>query len=231
MAYFLYHTACGDCGSRDNLGHYSDGSTYCFGCGASTATTNIRGKLNKEKKQDKLVQLPNDFSLDVPQKFIDWLSKYGNYSDYQRYVGYSEFYDRAIFPYKTKQGLLFGWQGRSLEDKNKKWLSIGKLTDNPMVYGNGDKLVLVEDVISAIKISKFTSCMVLFGTNISLNHVKTALEAKKQVVIWLDKDKRNKSIRDASRLRGFGLSVGVVFSEKDPKELTNSEIVKKLWTN
>ena len=30
---FLFHEACPSCGSRDNLGRYSDGHAHCFGCG------------------------------------------------------------------------------------------------------------------------------------------------------------------------------------------------------
>jgi twinkle protein len=34
-AKFLRHEPCEACGSRDNKGVYDDGSTYCFGCGAT----------------------------------------------------------------------------------------------------------------------------------------------------------------------------------------------------
>ena len=29
---FLHHEPCPNCGSKDNLGRYSDGHGYCFGC-------------------------------------------------------------------------------------------------------------------------------------------------------------------------------------------------------
>ena len=30
---FVVHTECEKCGSRDNAAVYTDGHTYCFGCG------------------------------------------------------------------------------------------------------------------------------------------------------------------------------------------------------
>ena len=32
MADFSHHEPCPDCGSRDNLARYDDGSVFCFGC-------------------------------------------------------------------------------------------------------------------------------------------------------------------------------------------------------
>jgi len=34
---FIRHVPCGACGSRDNNAEYTDGHTYCFGCGAHTS--------------------------------------------------------------------------------------------------------------------------------------------------------------------------------------------------
>jgi twinkle protein len=33
---FLHHAPCSSCGSKDNLAVYTDGHSYCFGCGYHT---------------------------------------------------------------------------------------------------------------------------------------------------------------------------------------------------
>lgn len=40
---FLRHEPCDNCGSKDNKGVYSDGHTYCFGCGHRTGRTDQAG--------------------------------------------------------------------------------------------------------------------------------------------------------------------------------------------
>ena len=57
---FVSHEPCPNCGSRDNLGVYDDGHTYCFGCqtythpkeqdGSSPSIKLVSTKKNKKQK-------------------------------------------------------------------------------------------------------------------------------------------------------------------------------------
>ena len=52
---FIAHEACPECGSRDNLGRYSDGHGHCFGCGyyekAATMELIEDSPLNEEREE------------------------------------------------------------------------------------------------------------------------------------------------------------------------------------
>lgn len=49
---FLHHAPCDDCGSKDNVAVYSDGHSYCFGCGTHK---------NKTSQTKPVEKIPTDF--------------------------------------------------------------------------------------------------------------------------------------------------------------------------
>ena len=59
---FQYHTACPECGSRDNLAVYSDGGMHCFGC-KYHVSGNVRGGEVQDNEVNKAVSKKSDPSL------------------------------------------------------------------------------------------------------------------------------------------------------------------------
>ena len=52
---FIGKEPCPECGSKDNLGRYSDGHAYCFGCHYREPPTGGEPQENKKmtKRQDR----------------------------------------------------------------------------------------------------------------------------------------------------------------------------------
>jgi DNA primase len=96
------------------------------------------------------------------------------------------------------------------------------------IYGNGDTIVCVEDVLSAIKIARLSPdyCATpLLGSSMSLETTQALSERFKKILIWLDRDKAKEAIRISRNLKQRGILVDVVISPKDPKDYEKGEII------
>lgn len=227
MTSFIQHTNCPKCGSRDNLAEYDD-HFFCFGCKYTKQKNDlnsIRKRLTPNKIQD-----PDDFTLettlDIPVKAKQWLFKYG--------ITPNEINDFGI-TFNEEQELLVlinlphYWQARTFGNQKVKYLSKGK---KPLTfYGYADKLVCVEDVLSAIKIARLSPdwCATpLLGCSMSEETIQALTGKFSSVVIWLDRDKANEALKLSRMLRGRGFNSSIVVSPLDPKEYTKGELIEWL---
>lgn len=224
---FLRHLPCPRCGSKDNLGEYDD-HFFCFGCKYYKTKNDIqsiklrRTQINKQDLQDTQIQTTDE----IPAKAKQWLFSYG--------ILPSEIKDFCI-SYNEEHELLVllkmpdYWQARCFGDQKVKYLSKGK---KPLTfYGYSDKLVCVEDILSAIKIARLSPdwcALPLLGSHMS-DEVKERINNEfKSVVIWLDRDKAKEAVMIARNLKQRGINSSVVISPKDPKEYTKGELIEWL---
>lgn len=239
MASFVKHEPCPKCGSQDNLGRYDDGSCWCFGCGylergnANTRLERIRSSegLSVVQSEAPSILLPSDVTTYIPAVARSWLGKYAitEYELISNKMLWSEYKQMLIFPYFNKYMQLEAWQGRSFKEGDRKWFSQGNLKTLfhilPVNYERQNSLVLVEDIVSAIKVSRIQPAMPLFGSTIGLERFKTLYSRFSKVLIWLDPDMRKQSLKEANRGKQLGMDIQVVFSDKDPKEHDNDDIL------
>ena len=231
-SYVIRKEQCPECArigndrSKDNLGVYSDGHSYCFKCGF---TDGRRHRISIDKPQPlSEIVLPHDTSTDLPVEARMWLSQYElKRIDIEKHnILWSEHWSRIIFPYFDETGLI-AWQGRYVgTDKRKaKWFSQGKIHEIiHTIQVNHRKAILVEDIVSAIKVSKFTGAIPLFGSSLSANHILRLKHIVDEVWIWLDPDMRGKSIKLMQLCNILNLYSHVIFSDKDPKAHTYVEV-------
>jgi len=222
---------------QDNLGVYSDGHIYCFSCGYYRAgTLRLEYMTKKEKvKQKETIYLPSDITTTIPYKAKEWLFQYElNELDIKRNVlQWSPSFERLIFPIFV-EGELIAYQGRYIKTEpnsleRNKWFSKGDIHD--IIYPinvNSRSAVLVEDIVSAIKVGHITGAIPLFGSNLNITMMHRLKYLVDKLVIWLDPDKRTESIKFARALHTLGVDCQVVLSEKDPKEHTYEEIIEIL---
>ena len=220
---FIQHTNCPKCGSRDNLAEYTNGY-YCFGCGYK------KPKIDLDSIRQRLSPAPSgdsstfelDIVQDIPIKPMQWLLQYG--------ITKQDTHEYKIGWNKEQQILVLTntptyWQGRNFKSNGPKYVSKGK---KPLIfYGFGSTLVCVEDVLSAIKVSKANKdvCAVpLLGSNIPLELTKTILERFKIVRVWLDRDKAVEAVKMARNLKQTGIDSDVIITPNDPKEYSTGEI-------
>lgn len=211
---FIKHEPCPKCGSRDNLARYSDGSGYCFGCGYKERRTHLPEAVPTQKKYFHLVDK-------LPQRNVEWLRKYDLTDDEISIFKYSPELDRHVFT----DGMYY--EMRDVTNKKRKSLSFG---EKPLViFGNhGGTIVLVEDIVSAIKVSRVTDAQPLFGSYIESDRLQSLFKAYRSLVIWLDRDKYAQALKFARTASFIGFKVKVVSTPKDPKECSMEEIRKQL---
>lgn len=237
QSYLLRQERCPKCAesgrdvSKDNLAVYSDGHCYCYGCGYFVSGSKVTAFKQRQQpiEEKHLVVLPQDSDTSYPQRALDWIRQYElDTNDLLcNNVLWSVSMQRLIFPIYSNEGLL-AWQGRYFGNEQKaKWFSRGDLKNIFHILGTGDKLVLVEDIVSAIKVSRYYQAMPIFGSHIGQERFKRILSLfgyKYEVCIWLDPDKRKESIVEARRGILAGLDVRVIYAEKDPKEIPFNQL-------
>jgi hypothetical protein len=164
-----------------------------------------------------------ELSNDIPLKAKQWLLKYGitNQEIEQNNIAYNANSDILVLLHTQNY-----WQGRCFGNQSQKYLSKGL---KPLtIYGNGDTIVCVEDILSAIKIARLSPdyCATpLLGSSMSLETTQSLSERFKSILIWLDRDKAKDAIMMSRNLKQRGILVDVVISPKDPKEYDKGELL------
>ncbi len=252
MARFVKHTECPNCGSRDNLGEYSDGSVWCFGCHYHRSGSFL-SKMEESKYTTTASAhrpIPPDCTTHFHPRAVSWLTQYDvPIAEYiKRGVVYSPSRNQIIFRWFNNDKLVL-WQARNLDkeytDKEgrtktlPKYFTSGDHSDICTVFphsGNGrsSRLVLVEDATSAIKLASWrplegpgTDAMPLLGTHLPSQKIN-ALRGYKQVFVWLDHDKGKEALKLVNRLALQGFKAKPIFTEEDPKEATYEYIQEVL---
>lgn len=229
----LYKTRCPKCAENgndrtgDNLAVYNDNHSYCYSCGYTVGSSIINNfKQSKKESLPISIVLPEDVDTTIPSYAKNWLYQYEltNKDINEHTLLWSERYKQLIFPYFVNNELL-AWQGRGFNPIYPKWFSQGKLHELLYILGNkGSSLVLVEDIVSAIKLSKFMDSSPLFGCSVS---VKQALRYNKfysQLYLWLDPDKQKESIKIATTLNNLDIPIKIIYANADPKEIPYIQI-------
>ena len=224
---FLRHLPCPKCGSKDNLGEYDD-HFFCFGCKYYKPKNDI-GSIRKrlEAKEPTDVKR-NDIETteEIPFKAKQWLFQYGIKPNEIKDFGicWNEEHELLVLMRTPEY-----WQARTFGVHKVKYLSNGP---KPLTfYGYSDKLVCVEDILSAIKISRLSPewcALPLLGSHLSENVSERLGRDFKSVVIWLDRDKAKDAIQIAKNLKQRGINSSVVISPNDPKEYSEGEIAEWL---
>jgi hypothetical protein len=222
--------------SHDNLAVYSDLHSYCYSCGFSSypSKTKNYGKTSEQAlPEPNMLFLPEDCTTTYPTRTLNWVNKYElTQNDLLLHnVLWSESISRLIFPIYSGNGSLIAWQGRDFKvpqrEKKDKWYGRGNLRDTFNILGEGNYLVLVEDIVSAIKVSRFVRAMPLYGSSIGKERFKrlySLCEEPHKVYIWLDPDKRTEALKESKLGQLYGFKTHPIFSDKDPKEHTYKEI-------
>ena len=213
---------------------YNCFSSNCIAHGMHTISVTptmrqVERLLNKSvtvsEKVEREYDLPDDYTRQVPYKFIDWLVGYDVTRNMieQYAIGYSEYYDRLIIPTPS------GYVARSLSEKPK-WMNF---TDYDYILSSqmSDSLVLVEDPISAIRVAEFMPCMCLFGTNLEDSAAKLCRKYK-NVIIFLDND--TAGIDGIMKIAGklcLTNNIKLLTSYSDPKDHDKWELKELLNEN
>jgi Zn ribbon nucleic-acid-binding protein len=241
---FLHHEPCPQCGSRDNLGVWSDGHKWCFGCNyyVSGSIKNVFNSVVIRPTGSAIgagVSLPSDYTTSIPKQGRDWLKKY--------YLTDKEIYDNRIgwsqtgwFLTKKEQQIapllilpvfadsqLVMWQGRNFGSVGPKYLTMGNKGVYDVIHGSRgmcDSVCITEDKVSAIKVGRYVDAMPAYGSSLNMEQMLHLSKGYDNLLIWLDHDKLRESHRLAKRAGFMFKDVRVIDSHYDPKDYMDDEI-------
>ena len=127
--------------------------------------------------------------------------------------------NRVVLPVLGPTGAVLFWQARSVDGRKPKYLSPEVPRDSLVpVYGEG-KVVLVEDLLSAVKISlSGAQGVCLLGTRLTAGTTAYAMKHR-DVSVWLDSDPPGRKAARllGQQLRSYGLKVRDLCTPLDPK--------------
>lgn len=210
----MSRSLCPKCYSSDGLAVYEDGS-YCFAC------NNTINKYNfgyaSTKKENKL-GVPINLGHKIPEEYVAWMVKY-NIKPSEAYWDGSR--KRLCFPSMDGKA---AWL-RSLTEAPK-WLLAGSKYSLFMYGVKTKNLCLVEDVVSAIKVSSIMQTIALGGTNLKDSILSTIVRGYyKKIYIFLDGDEAGKEgaqkIRNELKLIKNCI---ILRGNKDPKDYSLNDL-------
>ncbi len=237
---------CHHCGARGL--HRESGPTNIY---AKRAAQDA-----KAKKSDGTLVLPKDIELDVskwPKDSRVWPLKYGLTEEEinANHLGYSKFYGGVVLPAFDEKGALTTFSIRYSEEgiratekstgrpppKYRTYRDHGaqgirrmfraRYSGIPLPSNSKRIAVLVEDMLSAIKVSRVADGYALLGTSLDDKAVFTLAKKYDIIFIWLDNDniqvKKTQS-KLLKRLQLYNRNINIIYTDKDPKEYTTSEI-------
>ena len=242
IAKFIKHTNCPSCGSRDNLGVYSDDSSYCFGCGFTergTANPWDAPVLSTDPYDvEEVCILPTDTSTSFGEEALQYLekSKVSILTAIERGLRYSVSNEQLLFPYYNAEGKLACLQARNFNKYRRekaKYYNKGSPSEVLPIYLRDSTrrsrcLVITEDALSAIRIASQCDAMPALGTYVPVKKIVALAASYEFIIVWLDHDKWREARDIADNCKWLGLSARTVFTELDPKAYTNEEITEYL---
>lgn len=178
----------------------------------------------------KDIRLPIDYSTqNIPFEGMAWLKRYTiTDEEIKRYaIGYSELYKRLILPVFDSETLVY-WQGRNLMVPTKehpKYLNI-RQSGAKNIFFKGrctnphkpDEIVIVEDILSAIRCSRYIHSLALLGSYFP-SGIYNILKTYKKIYIYLDDDKYHTAVDAAKKLHTIlNIPIRIIKSNLDPKE-------------
>jgi hypothetical protein len=230
----------------DNLAVYDDGHKFCYACGyrhyGHISNSSMAKRLYQHSvlpHSDALTGL-GELTFDLPPKAQTWLDKYGitQLEQLQNGIQWSETKQYLILPITNEHGYVVGTNSRYFGDnpKHPKYInSHSNASIFKLVSPSRDafrSLVLVEDILSSIKVGRVCQSLCLTGTNIPselfLRIISHCSRYQFSVIIWLDSNMHQKAIGYAKRFSQYLPSYAVIDTDRDPKEHTDLEIIDVL---
>lgn len=204
---------------------YTDGYK-CYSCGKSKRHNNVFRKMESQKTQDIIWPLQGEWSVSNKKELYklhfndDLIRKFGIYEDIDGNV---------IIPTST------GWLLKNFKTKAKRHCGL-KIAE---FFGEASPIVIVEDILSAIRVSAVCRTVCLHGLFLKTEVAKDIIKHNNTIILWLDGDNRGqeaavkiKTLLQACyeewlKTRVFSNVIKIVSNvstKNDPKTYSDSEI-------
>jgi len=186
----------------------------------------------------------------VPKQVYHWLWQNNIHGEiFQKYeVGWSDYYQRCIIPIYEPicfrkdiiNRKLVGWIGRDVRAISKEWRKKDSIPKYILrkskrynriyfhAYAASDDYVIVEDVLSAMKVNFVcgVNTVALLTTSIPTSML---LKLKgKNIILWLDHDQLFNVIATCIKGTNLGLNIKHIHTKRDPKSINDFAIMHEV---
>jgi hypothetical protein len=218
----------------NNLFEYPDGF-YCFACNyykPNKSLENARRNLSPFNERTD-TNLCNDLILNNSLEIdhLKWLLGYNltqeemlQFKSCTKRRVNDEFRECSLLVFHCSDSY---WVARNFGE-GVKYLSRG--VKPYLEYGNNkEKLVFVEDIISAVKVARVATAVPMLGAKVMPAWWEQASKYN-SVALWGDRDKATDNIVQARRASEvIGKKVEIIITEKDPKHYSEDEMLSFLY--
>lgn len=234
--------SCGD-GNKLLVEHAENGfKAWCYRCSLSGFVAHPKPSLaeriaalreqraaDAEVEADPRPPMPADFNpSDWPNYARVWLYKSGlsNVVIKAHGIYWCGRIKRVVIPVLDGTKLIY-WQARGFDPERPKYLN--PKVDKPIYKAgpySGTRIVLTEDILSALKVGQVASAWSILGTSLSPLRAAQIANLGVAVDIWLDPDDAGRKGRRkiAAQLRALGVPVRIIRAELDPKYYSLDQI-------
>lgn len=188
-----------------------------------------------EKRHEKAKEYQGDLER-LPTRIIKILmGKYGLTYGEMRAASWRWVPDqhRLWMPVLTFNGWERGAVAKALGDQNPKVLTY-KYSDGPNIswHWSGTSttpIVLVEDIISAVKVSRHATAVALLGVHLNMEMVSELGRFTSDIILALDPDAKKVALKLTEKYtNSFRNFRTALLSNKDPKDMTDAQIIKEI---
>lgn len=204
-----------------------------------TSVKSMERLLSPTNNNSNSLELPHDFTFDIPKEPYAWLKKYNLTGEEisENKLGWSAKNELLIIPYFDEQGKVILWQGRYFPTKVPKVFTMGR-PDNHLFYPVinihnltnyiDNRVVVVEDSISAIKVSRYCKSTPILGSSLSMHKAVQLSRVFSHLTFWLDYDKISSVVKFNEKYRSLFDKSDVIITELDPKDVPDEHIKELL---
>lgn len=249
---FIQHAPCPRCNSRDNMALYEGGTGFCFGCGffqrslsspLANANRMVERGTSTESRSgtlDGVRSLPDDCVSYYPPVVVEWIKKYdlSPVDLINHNVVWSPKREQLIYRFFGEGENVVLWQARNFRKGTThkgRFFTSGSPKDVIAKYStseSADTAVIVEDCVSAIKVSYAgVDGVPCFSAAMPKEKLTRLCKLYKKIVVWLDEDKLNEARTLASQACMLGAHSKLVYTEFDPKEYPVKDIKEYIQIN
>ncbi len=200
-------------------------------CGVKGATNGVAfSSSNEEKQIKKATPTWEGKTYDIPPKVAEQIQSLWGLSDVPNWYWTTEFGGRIAMSVRSPKDLHRGWVLRALSSTVRtKALTYLEKGEGLSWYKTQPHTgtVLVEDIPSAIRASRYVNAVALLGTGIGLTRAAEIAEhAPRPITVALDQDATALSFRWAHKYKLLWDTVKVLPLTKDIKNMTEDDVCR-----
>jgi hypothetical protein len=146
---------------------------------------------------------------------------------------YSRSKDQLLFLFYT-EGVLTCYQARNFNPRSRtKYYTQGEVGGTLPIFKTSfpdwkpyasRTLVVVEDSVSAAKISRQCDAMPCLGSHLPVKKIIALKPFYERLTVWLDSNKLKEAMEIADKAKWVGMGASVIHTDLDPKEYDDKEV-------